>query len=92
MKKRLFFCGLTLLFSLSAVSGLFSGNVAGAVGCLLIAAIFGFLAYRSFKNSDSAISATAGVKSANNTTPPPGKFRQFSNSSYFCFFYSYLCA
>lgn len=91
MKKRLFFCGLTLLFSLSAVSGLFSGNVAGAVGCLLIAAIFGFLAYRSFKNSDSAISATAGVKSANNTTPP-GKFRQFSNSSYFCFFYSYLCA
>lgn len=70
MKKKIIFCGLTLLFSLSAVSGLFSGNVAGAVGCLLIAAIFGFLAYRSFKSSDSAISATVGVKSANNTTPP----------------------
>ena len=71
MKKKIIFCGLTLLFSFSAVSGLFSGNVAGAVGCLLIAAICGFLAYRSFKSSDSAISATAGVKSANNTAPPP---------------------
>lgn len=70
MKKKIIFCGLTLLFSLSAVSGLFSGNAAGAVGCLVIAAILGFLAYRSFKTSDSVTSATAGVKSANNTTPP----------------------
>lgn len=66
MKKKIVFSALTILFCLSAVSGAASGNMSGAIGCFIIAAIFGFLAYRSFNLSRSSNSPASNVC----TSPP----------------------
>lgn len=71
MKKKVIFSSLTLLFSLSAISGFSNGSAGGAVVCLAIAAAFGFLAYRAFKPLHNAECEPAAKISANSVTPPP---------------------
>lgn len=71
MKKKFLFIGLAVLFALSAISGLSSGSMSGFFGCLAIAAVFGFLAYRA--SNPQRISESDGVNSAakpNTCTPP----------------------
>lgn len=70
MKKKVIFPGLTLLFSLSAISGFSSGSTGGAVVCLAIAAAFGFFAYRAFKPLHNAECEPAAKISADFVTPP----------------------
>lgn len=61
MKKKVFFIGLAALFTLSAVSGLSSGNISSFIGCLAIAAVFGFFAYRAVKPQQNSESSNASA-------------------------------
>lgn len=71
MKKKVFFIGLAVLFALSAVSGLSSGSISGFIGCLAIAAVFAFLAYRVSKPQRiSENGGTSSVIQSNTCTPP----------------------
>lgn len=73
MKKKVFFIGLAVLFTLSAVSGLSSGNISGFIGCLAIAAVFAFLAYRTSKPQRISESGGASSVIQSNTCTPPRK-------------------
>lgn len=73
MKKKVFFIGLAVLFTLSAVSGLGSGNISGFIGCLAIAAVFAFLAYRTSKPQRISESGGASSTIQSNTCTPPRK-------------------
>lgn len=71
MKRKFLFICLTVLFFLSFISGLSSGNASAAIVCLFLAAIFGFLTYRSFNvtHKSDAIKKVPAIQS-NICTPP----------------------
>lgn len=70
MKKKVIFIGLTVLFSLSAITGLSSGSISGFVGCLAIAAVFGFFTYRASKPQQNTENNNS-VSQSNIYTPLP---------------------
>lgn len=82
MKKKVLFISLTALFTLSALSGLSSGNVSGFVGCFAFAAVFGFLAYRSSKSQHNLENnGTNSAIQSNTCTPPPKNLASATSSS-----------
>lgn len=70
MKKKIVFSCLALLFAVSAVNGLASGNTSGFIGCLVIAAHFAFLAFRSFKSGCADNEKSVSAMPLKSSTPP----------------------
>jgi hypothetical protein len=46
-KKKIIFIALAVLFAVSGLSALPGGNYKGGIGCIVIATVFGFFAFRN---------------------------------------------
>lgn len=62
-KKKIIFIALAALFAVSGLSALPGGNYIGGIGCIVIATIFGFLAFK-----DKAAAGRTGQTAQGGTT------------------------
>lgn len=63
-KKKIIFIALAALFAVSGLSALPGGNYIGGIGCIVIATIFGFLAFKD----KAAAGRTTGQTAQGGTT------------------------